>query len=122
MLSVAASLSAKQARAQGQEDQAQDQSIDMYLYIGIPVALVMLYLAYTLFAGKGADVDDGDQLTLSDVVSKDISAEGGEFLDAEDKLLKALDQQEMDFEKELSGNLTKDGFCNLRNLITAMTQ
>lgn len=91
------------------------------MYIGIPVALVLLYLAYTMLAGKKANADDEDQLTLSDVVSVE-KGDAADVLDADEKLLQALDQHEMDFEKELSGNLTKDGFVNLRNLITSMTQ
>lgn len=41
-------------------------------------------------------------------------------LDPEDKLFKALDQ--MTFERDMSGMLTKDGFLSLRNLITGLTQ
>ena len=41
-------------------------------------------------------------------------------LDSKDKLFKALDQ--ITFERDMSGMLTKDGFLSLRNLITDLTQ
>jgi hypothetical protein len=40
-------------------------------------------------------------------------------LDSKDKLFKALDQ--ITFERDMSGMLTKDGFLSLRNLITDLT-
>ena len=41
-------------------------------------------------------------------------------LEWKDKLFKALDQ--ITFEIDMSGMLTKDGFLSLRNLITGLTQ
>lgn len=87
------------------------------------MVLIALYLAYTIFAPKG-QVYEHDQLTMADIVNSSggSAAEADDDLDGEEKLLKAIDQNDHLFDKELSGNLTKNGFTQLRNLITAMTQ
>jgi hypothetical protein len=40
-------------------------------------------------------------------------------LEGADKMLSLLDINERNFERDITGNLTKEGFLNLRNFITA---
>jgi hypothetical protein len=44
-----------------------------------------------------------------------------EALDGADKLMQAIDLAEKTFEKDLTGNLTKNGFVQLRNLVSTLT-
>ncbi len=83
------------------------------------IAILIGIIVYMQISNRNKGVDV-EQLTLADVVSTDSKPE--ETLDGVDKLMQALDQAEKTFERELTGNLTKNGFVQLRNLVSTLTQ
>lgn len=89
-----------------------DNTVMFATIIAILVGIIV-YMQIT--RNKAVDVE---QLTMGDVVS--LGSKPEETLDGHDRLIQELDKAEKTFEKELTGNLTKNGFVQLRNLCSTM--